>query len=308
MDLLSEVLGMLKTRSYITAGFDTGGSWALTLDDLAGRIKCYAVVKGICWLSIEDGDPLQLQAGDCFVLPSGRVATIASDPAAVPKRASEVLDPNRSGEIVTYNGGGEVFLVGSRFDVAGPHAQMMLQSLPPVIQVEASADRAKLKLYIDLMMQELGEAQPGSYQVAQNLSHMMLAQALRLYLGKRSETDIGWFAALADPHLSLALQAIHGAPSHPWSLEDLARTTGMSRSSFAHHFRERVGETPIAYLARWRMTTGIAQLLDGKTIAQVADDLGYSSEHAFSAAFKRIIGQAPGQYVRGYRKRSGAGT
>src|SRR4051794_7389857 len=113
MDPLSEVLSLLKPRSYITAGFDAGGAWALTLDDLAGRIKCYAVTKGTCWLSMQGVEaPVQLRAGDCFVLPSGRLVSIGSDLGVEPKLASEVLDPNRSGEVITYNGGGDVFLVG----------------------------------------------------------------------------------------------------------------------------------------------------------------------------------------------------
>src|SRR5690606_30976636 len=113
LDPLSEVLALLKPRSYITGGFDAGGEWALTLDDLAGHIKCYAVIEGACWLSLAgDGAPVRVSAGDCFVLPSGRPVKIASDPAVSPRRASEVLDPNRSGEVVTHNGGGDVFLVG----------------------------------------------------------------------------------------------------------------------------------------------------------------------------------------------------
>lgn len=300
MDILSELLGLLKPRSYITAGFDAGGPWALTLDDLAGRIKCYAVMKGDCWLSMDGmGPPIRLHAGDCFVLPSGRPTHIASDLETKPKPASEVLDPNRSGEVVTYNGGGGVFLVGSRFEVSGRHAGVLLKSLPPVIRVEAAADKAKLRLYIEMMMAELREAEPGSILVAQNLSHMILAQALRLYLATVSDSEVGWFAALADPRLCMAIEAIHSQPARAWTLEALAQVAGMSRSSFAHSFRRRVGETPIAYLTRWRMMSAGARLIDGsETIARISASLGYSSEHAFNTAFKRTMGQSPRRYAR----------
>lgn len=299
MDPLSEMLALLKPRSYITAGFDAGGSWALLLDDLAGRIKCYAVLKGECWLSMEEvGGPLRLKAGDCFVLPTGCRALIASDLKAEPKLASQTLDPNRSGEVISYNGGGDVFLVGSRFEVSGRHAEVMLQTLPPLIRVEASNDRTKLRLYIELMMDELRDARPGAFQVAQNLSHMMLAQALRLFL-ESSPDGVGWFAALADPRLSQAIKAIHSDPSYAWTLEELARKAGMSRTSFAQYFRERVGETPISYLARWRMMSAGAKLKQGKeTIAEISISLGYSSEQAFNTAFKRIMGQSPRRYAR----------
>lgn len=299
MDPLSEVLSLLKPHSYITAGFDAGAPWALTLDDLAGRIKVYAVVKGTCWLTMQGSRPVQLDAGDCFVLPSGRPVIIGSGPRVPPKRASEVLDPNRSGEVVTYNGGGDVFLVGSRFEVNGRHAEVLLQTFPPLMQVQTSGDRARLRWSIELMMEELREARPGSSLVAQHLAHMMLVQALRLYLSERSHNDVGWFAALADPQLSAALGAIHADPAFPWTVQNLAERVGMSRSIFAGRFRERVGETPIAYLTRWRMMLAGEKLLHGHdTLARIADSLGYESEHAFNTAFKRVMGISPGRYAR----------
>lgn len=299
MDPLSEVLALLKPRSYITAGFDAGGAWALTLDDLAGRIKCYAVVRGSCWLSLEDEAPIRLGAGDCFVLPSGRTVTIASDPTVPPKRASEVLDPNRSGQVVTYNGGGEVFLVGSRFEVNGRHAEVLLRSLPPLIRVETSGDQARLRWSIELMMDELRAARPGASLIAQHLSHMILVQALRLYLAERSADDIGWLAALADPQISAAIAAMHADPSLRWTLQALAQRAGMSRSTFAQRFRERVGETPLGYLTRWRMMLAGERLINGRDpIARVAGTLGYASEHAFSTAFRRTMGCSPRRYAR----------
>jgi AraC-like DNA-binding protein len=300
VDPLSEVLSLLKPHSYITGGFDAGGAWALTLDDLAGRIKCYAVIKGTCWLAIQGIDePVRLQPGDCFVLPSGRTVRIGSDLGVTPKPASEVLDPDRGGEIVTYNGGGDVFLVGSRFEVNSRHAEVLLRTLPPLMRVKTSGDRARLRWSIELMMEELREAQPGSSLVAQQLAHMMLVQALRLYLSERSHDDVGWFAALADPQLGAALGAMHADPAFPWTVQALAARVGMSRSTFAERFRERVGETPIAYLTRWRMMLAAEKLVHGgDTLARIAGSLGYESEHAFNTAFKRVMGISPRRYAR----------
>lgn len=308
MDVLSELLSLLKPRSYITAGFDAGGSWALTLDDLAGRIKCYAVMKGECWLSMEGfGEAMKVSAGDCFVLPSGRPVRIASDPQVESKPASEVLDPNRSGDVVTYNGGGDVFLVGSRFEVDGRHAEFMLKALPPLIRIDTLSDKARLRLYLDLMMAELKEMKPGAMSVAQNLSHMILAQALRLYLETVSEAEVGWFAALSDVRLGKAIEAMHSEPSRAWTLETLADTAGMSRSSFADHFRRRVGETPMSYLTQRRMMSAAERLSQGKEpIAQISASLGYASEHSFNTAFKRVMGLPPRQFGRGREQLSGA--
>ncbi|MEV6345357.1 AraC family transcriptional regulator [Actinoplanes sp. NPDC051851] len=303
MDPLSEVLSLLKPRSYITAGFDAGRPWALELDDLAGRIKCYAVVRGSCRLTLEgDATPVVVPEGACFVLPTGRTAVIGSDPGVPAVRASEVLDPNRSGEAVTYRGGGDVYLVGSRFEMGSPHAAALLRTLPPLILVETDDDRDRLRRSIEMMMAELRDGRPGADLMAQHLAHMMLVQALRLYLAARSprETgDTGWFAALADPELSGAIGAMHADPGHAWTLRELAARSGMSRTVFAERFRERSGETPIAYLTRWRMTLAAERLREGtETLARIAHSLGYASEPAFTTAFRRVMGAPPGRYAR----------
>jgi AraC-like DNA-binding protein len=297
-DPLSEVLGLLKPRSYITAGFDAGGPWAVTLDDLAGRIKCYAVIRGTCWLEVDGVEAVRLTEGDCFILPSGREARIGSGPGIEARRASEVLDPDRSGEVVTYNEGGDVFLAGSRFEVEGLTADMLLRSMPPLIRIRASGEQARLRLYIDLMMEELREGRAGSVSVSQNLAHMILAQALRLYLAEVPAEDVGWFAALADPRLGRVMTAIHQKPYKGWTLAQLAKVAGMSRSGLAQHFTSRVGEAPIAYLTRWRMLLATRRLAEGhETVEQIAMSVGYSSEQAFSTAFKRVMGCAPRRYV-----------
>lgn len=299
MDPLSQVLALLKPQSYITGGFDAGGSWALSLDDLAGRIKCYAVIRGRCWICLAEEAPVQVAAGDCFVLPSGRPVTIAGDLSAEPRRASEVLDPNRSGEVVVWNGGGDVYLVGSRFELRGRHAEALLRTLPALIRVETADDRARLRYSIELMMEELRTGQPGSHLVAQQLSHMMLVQALRLYLLQSPDGTAGWFTALADPQMGAVLRAMHRDPARPWTLQALAGEAGMSRTVFAQRFRDRVGETPLGYLTRWRMTLAGESLIKGQdTLARIAELAGYGSEHAFSTAFRRVIGCSPRQYAR----------
>ncbi|UES60030.1 AraC family transcriptional regulator (plasmid) [Roseibium aggregatum] len=306
MDPLSEILSLLKPRSYITAGFDAGGDWSLRLDDLAGRIKCYAVMRGSCWLSLEEaGEPVQIVAGDCFVLPSGRPVRISSDPALTPTLASQALAPDRDGETVTYNGGGDVLLTGSRFEVSGRHADVLLRTLPTVVHLKAAADQAALRWSIELMMQELREAQPGASLVAQHLAHIMLTQTLRLYLTQQSGTEIGLFAGLADPKVGSAIGAIHADPSHGWTLEELAVHVGMSRTVFARRFREKTGETPVAYLTRWRMMLAAERLVSGsETLAHIARAVGYESENAFNTAFTRAMGLSPRRYSKAVDARS----
>ena len=109
MDPLSDVLSLLKPRSYVSAGFDAGGEWSVQFTDQQERIKCYAVVSGECWLSVESvPDAVRLHTGDCFVLPSGRPFRLASDLNLTPIDAGTIFPPAREGGIVTLNGGGDL--------------------------------------------------------------------------------------------------------------------------------------------------------------------------------------------------------
>src|ERR1700732_3590819 len=127
VDPLSDVLSLLKPRSYVSAGFDAGGKWSIQFADQHQLIKCYAVVSGECCLSVEGvAETVHLKAGDSFVLPSGRPFRLASDMAVTPVDAGTVFPPARAGGVVTYNGGGDFFLVGSRFGVSGSKACSIL--------------------------------------------------------------------------------------------------------------------------------------------------------------------------------------
>jgi AraC-like DNA-binding protein len=300
MDPLSDVLSLLKPQSYVSAGFDAGGAWAIQFDDQSGRIKCYAVISGQCWLAVEGvSEPVQLSAGESFVLPSGRPFRLASDLSLEPVPAGTVFPPARAGGVVRHNGGGDFFLVGSRFAVSGRHAEVLLRTLPPIVHIRSEADQAALRWSVERMMDELREAKPGASLVAQHLAHMMLVQALRLHLAEGLQGRVGWFFALADNQISRAISAMHADPSHRWTLQELGQHAGMSRSAFAQRFRETVGETPMEYLTRWRMLVAGDRLINSRdALAETAFSVGYESESAFSTAFKRVMGVSPRQYGR----------
>jgi AraC-like DNA-binding protein len=268
---------------------------------MGGRIKCYVVTNGECWLRVDGaGDAVRLATGDCFVLASGRPFTLAGDlgaPAATPQ---EVFgDTARHGGIAIWNGGGDVFLTGSRFTVEGRHAAMVLSALPPVIHLHAASDRTAMRWSIERMTEELRDARPGATMMAEHLSHMMLLQALRLQLTHEGDRPAGWFAGLADPQIAMALSAVHAAPAKRWTLAAVASEAGMSRSVFAKRFRDQVGEAPIAYLTRWRMLVAGDRLTrTSDTLAQIARGLGYESENAFNTAFKRTMGVSPRRYAK----------
>ena len=306
MDPLSDVLSLLKPRSHVSSGFDAGGDWSIQFSNQHDRIKCYAVVSGGCWLSVEGvSDVVRLETGDCFVLPSGRPFRLASDMSLTPVEAGTIFPPVRAGGVVSVNGGGDLFLVGSRFAVSGIHAGTLLAMLPPIVHIHKESEQAALRWSVERMMQELREQQPGGFLVAQHLAHMMLVQALRLHLADGLSGDVGWFAALADKRLCAAIDAIHADPAHRWTLPELAEHAGMSRSTFAHRFKETSGETPMEYLARWRMLLAGDRLENSSDpISVIALSFGYESESAFSTAFKRVMGCAPRQYGRGRKTAS----
>ena len=300
MDPLSDVLSLLKPRSYISAGLDAGGDWAIQFPHQGEFIKCYAVVRGGCWLCVEGvEDAMCLEAGDCFVLASGRPFGLCSDVNVTPVDAETVFWPAPIGSVVTHNGGGDLFLIGSRFAVSGPAAGALLGMLPPVAHIRGESDQAALRWSIERMMEELREPQPGSILVAQQLAHMMLVQALRLQLAQSAGAGVGWFFALADEQMNAAIGAMHGEPAQPWTLQSLAQRAHMSRSAFACKFKATVGATPLEYLTRWRMLLAADRLAHGsESVAILAQSLGYRSESAFSTAFKRTMGCSPRQYRR----------
>lgn len=316
MDPLSEVLSLLKPRSYLSAGFDAGGEWSIAFREQQDTIKCYAVMSGGCWLAVEGvPEPVRLEAGDCFVLPAGRPFRLASDMNLTAVDAKIFFPPAGPGGVVRVNDGGGVFLAGSRFGVSGSHAPLLLGMLPPIVHIRKEIEQAALRWSVERMRQEMHDAQPGGLLIAQHLAHMMLVQALRIHLSGGLNEGAGWFVALADKQICAAITAMHAKPAQRWTLQELAACAGMSRSTFALRFREAAGETPMEYLARWRMLLAADRLENtDDSIGVIAYSLGYESESAFSTAFKRVMGHPPRQFGRRgrpdplSRERRNAGT
>jgi AraC-like DNA-binding protein len=300
MDPLSDVLSLLKPRSYMFGGFDAGGDWSIRFGQHAG-IKCYAVGSGQCWLSVEGvADAVRLSTGDCFLLPRGLPFRVASDLTLPPVDARTIFPAPSNGGIAVCNGGGDFSIVGGHFALAGDHAGILLGMLPPIVHIRTEADKAALRWSMERMRLELRERQPGGFLVAQHLAYMMLVQALRLHLAEGLKGGVGWLFALADRQMSAAITSMHDDPAHRWTLQELAGRAGMSRSTFALKFKATVGVSPIDYLTRWRMlVAGDRLATSGDPISVIALSLGYVSESAFSTAFKRVMGRSPRRYGRG---------
>ncbi|MBW8880134.1 MAG: AraC family transcriptional regulator, partial [Asticcacaulis sp.] len=257
--------------------------------------------SGSCWLKVDDvSQPLRLEAGDCFLLPSGRPFRLGSDLDGPAIEAADLFPPARQGGAVVLNGGGAMSLVGSRFGVQGHQADRLLGLLPAIVHIRDHREQAALRWSVEQMMNELREGQPGNALVLQHLAHLMLVQALRVHLATSAGDRAGWFFALADKQLSAAITAIHARPADRWTLRQLADIAAMSRSTFALRFKEAVGEPPLQYLARWRMLLAGDRLENStEPVSAIALSLGYTSESAFGTTFRRIMGCSPRQYRRG---------
>jgi AraC-like DNA-binding protein len=301
MDPLSDVLSLLKPRSYTSGGFDMGGELSIQFPRHEG-IKCYAVVSGQCWLSVEGvPDAVRLTTGDCFLLPRGRPFRLGNDLTLTPVDALTILSTaRRNGGIVSLMGGGGCFIVGGHFTLSGNHAGILVEMLPPIVHLRKASDKAAMRWSLERIRQELLEPQPGGSLVAQQLAYVMLVQALRLHLAEGLRGGVGWLFALSDKQMSAAITFMHDEPAHDWTVEELAQRVGMSRSTFALKFKDTVGESPIEYLTRWRMLLAgdrIANTSD--SISEIARSLGYESASAFTKAFKKIMSCSPRQYNRG---------
>ncbi|MET3137971.1 AraC-like DNA-binding protein [Undibacterium sp. GrIS 1.2] len=302
MDPLSDVLSLLKPRSYMFRGLDAGGQWSIRIPEQQG-IKCYAVLCGQCTLSVEGvAESIPLKQGDCVLLPKGYAVRLGSDPNLLPVDAGEVFPLVPEGDTVTVNGGGDCYGWGGFFEFTGRHAGMLLGALPAIIHIRKESDKEALRGSIEQIMRELREPQPGGFLMAQHLAHLMLVQALRLFLAEGSEGSsggVGWLYALTDKQISAAINEMHRHPAHKWTIQSLADRVHMSRSTFALRFKKTVGESPMEYLTRWRMLLAGDRLLNSnESIAVIAPSLGYESESAFSTAFKRVMQCSPREYSR----------
>jgi AraC-like DNA-binding protein len=299
MDPLSDVLSLLKPRSYISGGFEVAVDMAIQFPKHQG-IKCYAVLAGQCWLSVEGvPDPVLLTAGDCFLLPRGLPFCLATDLSLTPVDFHTLLSARKAAGAASNSESAGRYIAGGHFLLPGSHADRLLGSLPPIVHIRKESDKAAMRWSLERMREELRDPQPGGSLITQQLAYMMLIQALRLHLADEARGGVGWLFALADTQMRAAITCMHDNPGHRWSLQELAGRVGMSRSIFALRFKETVGETPMEYLTRWRMLLAGDRLKTlGEPIADIALSLGYESESAFGKAFKRVMGCSPGQYSR----------
>ena len=194
-------------------------------------------------------------------------------------------------------------MIGGKVELSAESCRLLLDVLPPLIHIRGASKQAPvLGWLLQQLVCEREENLPGASVASAQLAHLMFIQILRAHFESTDVLDAGWLHAVTDKRIAPALRLMHGDPSRPWQLEELARAAAMSRATFATYFKAVAGTTPLAYLAQWRMRLAEQDLRGGTPVGALAQKLGYASESAFSNAFKRITGISP----KAYRIRSAA--
>ena len=294
-DVLSDVLNHLNLRSVRCTRLEASGAWSLRFS-LRTTLKFVAVMKGEAWLIPDEQTPVRLVEGDAFFLANAAGYVVTSDPALIPTDGLQAFDWN-TGKTACL-GGDDTIMLGGGFDVQGGPIDFLLKAMPPAIQISAQDNAATaLRLSLSLLNSELEGPKVGSDAASKSLADLMLVHALRTYALGGSFRAPTWLNGLAEPQIRQALELMHGNPERVWSVAELACAVGMSRSSFARSFSEKVGQPPLGYLTQWRLERACATLRRGvEPMSNIAQAAGYGSESAFGLAFKRHFGISPGRY------------
>ncbi|BDU71588.1 AraC family transcriptional regulator [Mesoterricola silvestris] len=298
-DLFSDILKLANAQSVITGAFQAGGAWAFRFP-APDMIKFFGIVRGSCWLRVEgEAADLRLGPGDVFLLSAPRAFTLATSWELEPLDAVAVFR-DCPGPVTRIGDGDDFQLLGGHVELGAGSGDLLTAVLPPMMVARAGSPHAAMCHWVLAQLaQERSGEQPGAAVASEQLAHLLFIHILRAHLAQTSQFPAGWLRAITDRDLAPALRLMHGEPGRAWQLTELAKAAGMSRTTFATRFRSAAGVPPLTYLTQWRMRLAKRALVEGDTpVSTLAFTLGYTSESAFSHAFKRTTGLAPNR-VRG---------
>jgi len=307
-DPLVATLALTEARCHVSRGFEAYGDWALRYP-AAGRLKFSAMVEGTCWIDFEDGEPrIELRPGD-VVLFDGRRGFVKGNADVPPGDAVAAFGASdgpiaRFGSGAADRSGSKAVGIGGHVSVNRTGEELLLRALPPAIVLRATDERARtFRWLLDRLLREATTVDPGASLAATNVAQLLFVETLRACLADAGSLPVGWLRAIADERIAPALRLMHGEPGRAWQLEELAKAAAMSRTTFAERFREVAGVPPLTYLLNWRMRLAERALRDDDiSLSALAHSLGYTSDSAFSTAFKRVNGLAPKRYREASRR------
>jgi AraC-like DNA-binding protein len=323
-DTLSEVLRAVRLTGAVFFAVDASTPWVA--DTPASRemapylmpgvehvIEYHVITAGACWGGIVDETPVRLETGDVIVFPHGDAHVLSSSPGmrGIPNLdAVRRVRESRLPVTIEMAGGGDErtqVICGFLGCDARPF-NPLLSTLPRTIHVPRRSSDGVLEQFVKLALAESIAERAGGNAVLARLSELMFVEVVRRYLSALPPENVGWLAGLRDDSVGRVLGKLHDRPAHDWSLDELAREVGLSRSVLAERFTHFVGVPPIQYLAQWRMQLAATLLSStSKSLSEIADEIGYGSETALSRAYKRWVGVAPAEWRRGKRSHAGSG-
>lgn len=318
-DLLSGVLRMVHLTGALVFEMDLTGEWAIADNPTVGKlasslpagtshvIVLHVVIEGQCWIRQPSaGWGVNVNAGQALVLPRGGPYEICSRPG----RATVPFDSLLNGRPLSE-------LRHIRLDMGPSPSTRVLcgflgcdrrafdplcSALPSAFQVDMGA---RMHTLVPFVVTYALDDSPGAAGLRERVAELLYLGALRIYMGRLPGGASGWLAALRDPLIGRALQALHAEPSRHWSVDELAAVAGGSRSALATRFAELLNEAPMHYLARLRMSLAARALIDSrKSLAAIADEVGYESPAAFQRAFKRDFHVTPAAWRKNATERS----
>ncbi|MGW0895274.1 AraC family transcriptional regulator [Saccharopolyspora sp. NPDC002578] len=307
MDAFSDLIRGVRAHGSLFGSSTLTPPWSLHFVDGAPLTLC-TVLTGAGWIVADGHDPEPLRTGDTIVVRGPATFTFVDEvgTAAEPLECGEdCATPEQGGtrHRLGWNdpgedpGEGATTLIVGAYPVRGELSRRLLDALPVVLRVDAGGTADPV---LEHLGAEVAVDAPGQQVVLDRLLDWMLVCTLREWFDRPGGAPPAWWAAQRDPVVGNALRLLHAEPAAPWTVGALADRTGVSRSTLAKRFADLVGEPPLTYLTRWRMTLAADLLVeqDSTTIADVARTVGYSDPFGFSAAFKRIRGTNPSTYRR----------
>lgn len=317
-DLLSDVLGLVHLTGAQIFELDIAGAWSVSSDPTIDKfapllppgstnvITFHVVLEGECWVRFPSTDWTVVPTGHAVVITHNRLHELCDRPGrqAVPFEAAlggrSLLDLRH----VRFDlgSGGTTRLLCGFLGCDRRAFDPLCASLPALFEVDLGA---RMQTLLPYAIANALDDSPGAAALRSHLAELLYLGAVRIYMRDLPPDASGWLAGLRDPVLGRALQALHGDPARPWSVGELARVAASSRSVIAARFDRVLGEAPMHYLTRLRLSLAARLLTDGhKSIAAIAEEVGYGSAAAFQHAFRREFGVPPAAW----RKNAASGN
>jgi AraC-like DNA-binding protein len=317
MDALSDVLRVAHLTGGVFLHADFFAPWCMSarvapehygaaLGPTSHLILYHYVVEGELHVQIEreDGGSLIIGAGEVVLLPRNDPHLMGSDLSLPPVAGSDIIRPPQAGGLASIHHGGDgerTRMICGFLGCASGEGNPVISTLPALLKlnVEQAGAAEWIRSSFRYAAEEISAGRPGSGTVLAKLSELLFVEAVRRYAETLPDGQTGWLAGLRETHVARALALLHGDITRRWTIDDLCREVGLSRSALADRFLRLIGVPPMQYLASWRMQVAIQKLRNtSSSLGQVAEFIGYDSEAAFSRAFKKAFGAAPATWRR----------